>query len=145
MWFLVFFAFAKLNCLLGGGGGGGYCEVWRNPRSWHTVTRPGSTRCHLQHSDSDHAVKWPFLIITITLTIVGGLTGRLNTQILCSSDRWNLYSTDPQSWNLIILQGSSNQAAVSPSRPGTKIVLDKKFIFVLKHKAAVIQMGLVPQ
>ena len=33
----------------------------------------------------------------ITLTIVGGLTGRLNTQILCSSDRWNLYSTDPQS------------------------------------------------
>ena len=43
------------------------------------------------------------------------------------------------------LQGSSNQATVSQSRPGTKIVLDKKFIFVLKHKAAVIQLGLVPQ
>jgi len=42
-------------------------------------------------------------------------------------------------------QGSSNQATVSQSRPGTKIVLDKKFIFVLKHKAAVIQLGLVPQ
>ena len=82
----MFFAFAKLNCSLGGGGGdGGYCEVWRNPRSWHTVTRPGSTHCQLQHSDSDHdhADKWPLIIIT---------NGDLGAQTLCSSVRWHLYS-----------------------------------------------------